>query len=804
MFKHALLCAALSAPLLVYAAASQEPNPTSGQNQQAVERGKPDSIQGLVRDTLGRPIALANVMLKSAAGEVVGRATSDAEGHFTFTAIAPGTYAVLSEKAGFETGSSIVTLSGQMANTTITLAASQAQEIEITATRLEKARNGLSPKTGGSVYRFDAQDIENLPQGDSTPINQVLLQAPGVVNDSYGQFHVRGDHGNTQYRINGTILPEGISGFGQSLDTRFAQSVSLLTGALPAQYGYRTAGVVEIDTKTKFEAGGKIDLYGGSNQTFNPSVEYGNTMGNLSYFIDGSYLTDNIGIENPTSSVNPIHDTTRQEKGFAYLSYLMNPDTKLSFMFGSYDGKFQIPNNPGQTPDPNNLGILTQLGLTGYHSATLNDQQREVNRFAVAALQTSLNDNFDYQIALFTRYSSFHYVPDVVGNLVFNGEASDVFRSSSSTGIQADGSYRINETHMLRMGMFGSSENIQSDNSSTVFPATIDPVTGLPVSVTGPQKNIVDDNSRNGNTLLGIYLQDEWKATNKLTVNYGGRFDYVSAYVNEQQFSPRLGLVYKTSDQTTWHAGYARYFTPPPTELVSSSDQALFQNTTGATPGQNSPVQSERANYLDAGVIHQLTRTVNLGLDTFYKQTENTIDEGQFGPALLMTPFNYEKGRIYGAELTGNYKSGNLSGYANLARTVSQARNIISSQYLFDQATLDYAANNWVNVDHEQALTVSTGASYLWSGNRLTGDLIYESGLRNGFANTTHLPGYTVLNLGASRKIDFSGVGPLEVRLVANNILDKVYEIRDGSGIGVFAPQYGARRGLFLGLSKPL
>ncbi|HUV99684.1 MAG TPA: TonB-dependent receptor [Gallionella sp.] len=794
MLKHVLLCAALSAPLYVHAASGQEPNQAPVQNVPTVVATKPNTIQGLVRDTLGRPIRFAKVTLQAASGVVVAHATSDAQGRFNFSGMAQGIYAVLSDKTGFEPGSAIVTLSAGVASTTITLAASQAQEIDITATRLAKARNGLSPKTGGSVYKFSAKDINNLPQGEATPVNEVLLQAPGVVNDSNGQLHIRGDHGNTQYRINGVVLPEGISGFGQSLDTRFAQNIDLLTGALPAQYGYRTAGVVEINTKTNFESGGNIDLYGGSNQTYNPSIEYGNTSGKLSYFVDGSYLTNNIGIENPTPSANPIHDTTRQAKGFAFMSYLLNPDTKLSFMLGSYDGKFQIPNNPGQPANPT---YLAQLGLSGYDSATLNDQQREVNRYAVTSLQSSLNDRVDYQVSLFTRYSSLNYMPDVNGNLAFNGIASDVFRSSVSNGIQADGSDRLNDTHTLRMGVFASSENIVSNNTSAVFP-------GSPGVATGPAYNVIDNNARNGNTLLGLYLQDEWKATNKLTVNYGGRFDTVNAFVNEHQFSPRLGLVYKSSDRTTWHTGYARYFTPPPTELVSSSDQALFAGTTGAALGQNSPVKSERANYLDAGVTHQLTDSVNLGLDTFYKQTTNTIDEGQFGPALIMTPFNYGQGKIYGAELTGNYKSGDFSSYANLARTVSKAKNIISSQYLFDQQTLDYAANNWVNVDHEQAMTISAGATYQWSGYRLSSDMLYESGLRNGFANTTHLPGYTVVNLGASRKINLDGIGPIDVRLVANNVLDKVYQIRDGSGIGVFAPQYGARRGLFIGLTKQL
>ena len=756
-----------------------------------------EEISGLVQDALGRAILNANVSLQNSSGEVISKAQSDASGKFFFSNVYENTYALVAEKSGFQVATSIVTIAaGKNSSATLTLTSENALEVEITTERITQTRNGLSPKTGGSVYNFDAGNIDNLPQGDSTPINQVLLQAPGVVNDSFGQLHVRGEHANTQYRINGVILPEGISGFGQAIDARFAQKIDLLTGALPAQFGYRTAGVIEITTKNNFEAGGSVDLLLGSNQTYNPSFEYGNTKGDLTYFVDGSFLTNSIGIENPTPSVNPIHDQTNQDKGFAYLSYLLNPTTKLNFMFGSYDGRFQIPNNPGQTPDPNGLGLLGQMGLTGYNSATLNDQQTETNRFGVAALQSSLNDNLDYQISMFTRYSSFHYMPDITGNLAFNGVASDVFKSSSNTGIQADGSDRLNDIHTLRMGIFGSSENVVSNDTSTVFNVNgSGTVFGVPYAIN-------DNNSKNGNTLLGIYLQDEWKATDKLTLNYGGRLDIVNAYVSEQQFSPRLGAMYKANEKTSLHVGYARYFTPPPAELVTSSTLALFNGTTNAATGLNSPVKAERGDYYDVGVTHQLTPSTSLGFDSFYKQTQNTLDEGQFGPALLMTPFNYAEGKIYGIELTGNYKSGDLSGYANLARTVSMATNIISSQYLFDPATLNYAANNWVNVDHAQALTVSVGSSYLWAGTRWTGDVIYESGMRNGFANTSSLPAYTVVNFGAIHKMDFANFGKIDVRVVVNNAFDNVYEIRDGSGIGVFAPQYGARRGIFLGLSK--
>jgi len=116
--------------------------------------------------------------------------------------------------------------------------------------QLDQARNALSPDIGSSQYQITAEDIQNLPLGASTPLNQVLLQAPGVVQDSYGGVHVRGDHANLQYRLNGVLLPESISGFGQTLDARAIKRIRLMDGALPAQFGERTAAVVDITTRS--------------------------------------------------------------------------------------------------------------------------------------------------------------------------------------------------------------------------------------------------------------------------------------------------------------------------------------------------------------------------------------------------------------------------------------------------------------------------------------------------------------------------------------------------------------------------
>src|SRR5271165_3965218 len=135
-------------------------------------------------------------------------------------------------------------------------------DINVIAKQLDIARQSIEPSLGASVYNFGRQAIATQPQGDNQPLNRLLLQAPGVAQDSFGQVHVRGDHANLQFRLNGIILPEGINVFGQILQTRLANSVSLFTGPLPAQYGLLTAGIIDIETKAgALDTGGAFSLY---------------------------------------------------------------------------------------------------------------------------------------------------------------------------------------------------------------------------------------------------------------------------------------------------------------------------------------------------------------------------------------------------------------------------------------------------------------------------------------------------------------------------------------------------------------
>jgi outer membrane receptor protein involved in Fe transport len=328
---------------------------------------------------------------------------------------------------------------------------------------------------------------------------------------------------------------------------------------------------------------------------------------------------------------------------------------------------------------------------------------------------------------------------------------------------------------------------------------------------------ITDDVAKLG-WLAGVYVQDEWKVTDRFTINGGLRFDQMWQYTDENQLSPRLSFTYKPFENTTLHAGYARYFTPP-------ANIALFNGTTGAAPaGQSAdPVKPERSNYFDAGIDQILPlkcgapadpdcTTLDFGADAYYKRATDLIDNGNFGQALVLTAFNYAEGITEGVELSAKLHSGDLQAYGNVAVGQEKAIDPVSNQYLFDNTTpladlgglteYQYAQTHWIYTDHTQIVTASAGLSYLWRGTQFSTDIIFGSGLRNGDDNISTEAPYTQVNVGATR--DFPGWDskPLTLRFDIVNLFDTVYQIRDGTGIGVFAPQYGPRRGFYGGLTQ--
>jgi hypothetical protein len=760
------------------------------------------TVEGVAKDALGRPLAGVQLKLQSPDGRATAQTATAADGSYRFTGVAPGVYSVIGEKPGFDTATAIASVdTANGATADLTLAAKQALDLAVVAQQLNEARLAIQPRIGASTYTIPDKAIEAQPGGENNPLSQVLLQAPGVAQDSLsqGQLHIRNEHANVQFRINGVILPEGVSVFGQALSPRFAASADLITGALPAEYGLRTAGIVDIQTKSgAFNPGGSVSMYGGSYGRIQPSFEYGGSVGRFNYFVAGDYLQSNLGLENPTSSYNAIHDKTQQGHGFAYLEDIIDSTSKVSAILGTFQGHFQIPNIPGQTPG------FTVNGRTDFDSAALNENQRELNDFLVLSYLKAQQD-YTFQVSGFTRYSSVTFHPDPeLGDLAFNGISQDAYRRSIANGIQAEGSYRLTTDHTLRSGVIVTGERSVSKTLSIVQPGHFDPVSGGVVQDADTPFAVPDNGGKTGWT-YSYYLQDEWRILPTVTINYGGRFDLVDAFTHENQISPRFNTVWKATPTTTVHAGYARYFTPPPFELISTTTVSKFIGTT-AEPEvtQNSTVKAERADLFDIGVSQQLLPGLKAGIDLYYKHSHNLIDEGQFGAPIILTAFNYRMGINKGVELTTTYDRGPFSFYGNLALAEQKAKDIVSSQFNFSQDDLNFIATNAVHTDHDQFMTASAGASYLWGSTRFSVDLIAGSGLRAGgdHPNGHALPSYEQVNLGVMHRFEGAPGGPLEVRLDLINLLDETYVIRNGTGVGVGAPQFGPRRSVFAGIRK--
>jgi outer membrane receptor protein involved in Fe transport len=665
-------------------------------------------------------------------------------------------------------------------------------EVQVTARRLDAARSSLMPEIGASEFKLGVEDLKNLPLGDATPLNQVLLRAPGVTQDSFGQLHVRGDHANLQYRINDVVIPESISLFGQALNPRFASEINLLTGALPAQYGYRTAGVVDIHTKgSEYRDGGELNLLAGSHDHRELSGEVSGNSGPVSFYATGGYLQNDLGIENPLPTRDALHDHTAQWNGFAYLSTVLPSESRLSLMLAESNDTFEIPVVPGQSP------AYVPPGGTVPPSAALDQRQHESNRFAILAYENSTTAPLHYQVAVYDRFTDVHYRPDPAGDLAYSGAAGDVQRSNQRWGLQTDVSAKLGEAHTLRFGVTYNQEQAAGRARTTVYPLDAG---GAVVYVPETLAEASDDRAK----LWGGYLQDEWHPLEALTVNAGLRYDRYDGLTREDQLSPRLGLVYELAGGTTLHAGYARYFTPPPTEKIRVETVTLFENTTAAAnPTGNDPVRSERSHYYDVGVLAHPARAWTVGLDGYYREVQDLGDEGQFGSALIFAPFNYARGRVWGVELTGGWRGERSNAYLNLATGAAEGTRIVSGQYNFAAEELAAIASQYIHLDHDQRVTASAGVSRRFGATTVSADALFGSGLRRGYLNADHLPSYLTLNLGVRRSFEFGGLGLVEASLSVLNLLDRIYELRDGSGVGVGAPQWGQRRTLYVGLGKP-
>ncbi len=750
----------------------------------------------------------ARVEVKNQEGITVTTGVSNDAGEFGVSVPADGTYSISAVQDTYRSEYRILKL-GSAPLAPIALTLSKTNEIAL------EVRAPLAPiqyKASSETYAVSRKDIEELPRGNNVELHDVLLTIPGAVHGSLKQVHIRQEHANLQFRIDGVPIPDTVSStFSDVLTPRAWERADIILGGMEAQYGNRTAAVIDITTKSGTKPGfGSTQLFGGSNQTANPSFEYGGTIGEkFRFYALNSYTSTNRGIEPPTLGHSIFHGQSERNQTFIRGDYQQDNSNNFSWVLLSSVAKYQIPTSPNTALDPTGTMLpLLRASRPGFNPVAaqdINENQHENNQYGHMVWRHDVNSANFFNLSGYTRQTRATFKTDPLNLLAYTKDpaepfsASDQDRTAYSSGVRFDHTYLPNNAHVIKAGF--QVDRTQAVNK-TRLSTFADDGNGNPTG--GLLTRSAD------NRLIGwrqeVWIQDQWSPNDDWTFNLGVRGDVVQYQRNEGQVSPRIGVTYKANQSNVLHAFYGRQFTPPNLEAISftklntAGTKAAPENTT------NNTTRAERAHYFEVGSYHDLSQWATLELTGYYKLAHFLADAGQFGNTPLLNYFAFERGWTRGID--GSVKlqlTDALTARGNVAWGQCKGYGLQSGHSLLEATEItDINSRGGVHCDHQQTLTSSAVAAYrVLERTTLTGQMLFASGLRTADAgaktNSTHSPSYTTYNLSLTHVIPLPWDGQkFLVGFDVVNLLDQKYFINQGEGsIGLGVSHAGMPRSFF-------
>ena len=644
--------------------------------------------------------------------------------------------------------------------------------------------------TGAAVYGASAEDIESLPSGTQTPITDVLAQMPSVAIDQNQQIHIRNTEGpQFQYQINGFLVPLDINTnppFISMLNTLFVDRLELRVGVLPARYGYATGGVVDVESKDGCrQRGGELGVYGGQRGTISPSFEYAACNGALASYVSARESWSNTAFSSATAGPTPIHDWQKSEQALGFWTYSLDRDTRMSLLLAATVSDNELPNVPGLAPAYRLAGAASVPSSAGIDS-TLNFR----DYLLMGTIKSAPSAALELQLGYTAHFIAQQFNPDSVGELIYQGVASQATHQDRDNAIEGDLRY-VDGGHTVGAGFYVGSYEVQYSDNSLAFPADPDgqQTSNVPVRVLTA--------SAATNVVSSVYVGDLWQPSPHASVDIGVRGDDLTGYTHAQQLSPRLNFSVRPNSASTLHAGFARYLQVPGFLGIAPNTPSAFAGTTAAgPPGATLPLAEDDYEY-DAGAVVKATEHLTLSVDGYYERTIRYLDTGQFGVVPIFAPFNYGHGHLWGTELAARYKTGDLTAYANFTVGKNWQQGVVTGQFNFPPAELAYINAHPIILDHQPIRGASAGVSYNPRPYLLSADALYSSGLATGFADTQWMPELLQINASAERTMPVTGLSSLSIRLSVLNILDRVDQIRSAEGIGIFQAAYAPRRTLY-------
>ena len=790
------------------------------------------TITGYVQTADLRRVGQATVELRDQEGTVVTtQATNDA-GEFTLVAPQAGAFSVSAIRQ--TSRSEYVVIESEAALPTpvvLTLAESSEIALDVTAPFLP-----IQPDSSSETYAVSRKEIEALPRGNNLSTADVLLTIPSAVNGSLGQVHIRQDHANVQLRIDGVPIPDTISAqFTDLLHPRVWERADIILGGMEAQYGNRTAAVIDITSKSGTKPGfGSLQAFGGSNESVMPSFEYGGTVGDrFRFYVMNNYLKTNRGIDPPTLGQSIFHGDGERNQTFLRGDYQLNNRNNVTWLLLNSVADYQIPTQPGLSPHEEIEELIrdhTDPQFVPKPSEAIDENQQEHNQYSHLVWRHDVNANQFFSVAGYFRHSRATFTTDPYDVLAYTQDEGEPFSAGDQDrwgiagGMRLDYTHVMNSRHTIKAGFQIDRTSVTNKTRLFAFareeededgPHEEDEDGPHEEDEDGPHEEDEDgpheDDHDHGEPAGGVlnrnadrrivgyreefWIQDQFKPNEHWTLNLGLRLDHVHGYISATQVSPRVGVTYAPNDQHAFHAFYGRLFTPPNLEGIPF--QVLnTQGTTAAAEDQtNVKTNAERSHYVELGSKHAIGDGVVLQLTGYYKVSTNMHDAHQFGATPMLNWFAHERGWQRGIE--GSLKArvtDAITARANVAWGQSKGYGLQSGHFLLHEHELnDIRTSEGVFTDHSQTMTSSAVLTWRpWQRTTITGQMLYGSGLRSASdgarTNSGHADSHTTYNVSMTRVFPVSTKQKLLVGFDVVNLFDQREFLNVGEqsvGLGV-------------------
>jgi outer membrane receptor protein involved in Fe transport len=595
------------------------------------------TVQGTVKDPTGALVTNAKVTITQPLTGYTQTTQTDLQGSFKLVNIPFNTYRVKAEAPGFQPAEESFDL-----ESTIPLNLDLSLPLAETTAAVTVTSDSAMLETDRTSSDTDiSQSILDRPLGasPSRAIESMVASTPGFVTDDNGRMHPRGSESQVQYVVDGVPVTDNLSAiFSTSLDARTLRTVEVLTGGIPAEFGDKLAGVINVNTRSGLEGPtqGGLSFSGGSFSTGEIAADFSTHTKKLGFLTNLSTSTSQRYLDPPT--INNFHNFGRTGKGFLRLDYQFDANNNLRGTFTFGGSNFQVPNKISQE-------------LAGQHQRQqLRDNSQNITYQHIFSPNTVSQFSFFHRRSRAQLLSNPNATPVVANQerLLQNyGGLASLSLTRGTHNIKFGGQVTITpiEEHFSFYPTVPFDDLV--DENGNVFPNPVNNFNAL--------NPFVFNGSKTGRT-LSAYVQDRFTAMKNLTFDLGLRYDNYKVLISEQALSPRLGVAYYIpKTKTTLRASYNRLFQPPPAEnlLLASSLEAAAISPISVLRGVTvlDPILPDKEHAFEAGANQLISNHFRLGLTIYQKRIKNFSDKDQFFETGVIFPIAISAGRVTGEEV---------------------------------------------------------------------------------------------------------------------------------------------------------